>query len=90
MHYFSSSVSFFLVSSQQMDFHMPNLNGPDATKKIRRNGHEQCFIVGVTGTMFPEDTQAFLSSGANAVLPKPFKMEALNVLWDEHFQQHDH
>ena len=68
-----------------MDFQMPVMNGPDATQKIRESGCET-FIVGVTGNMFPEDTERFLTSGANAVLPKPFKMTALDSLWAEYFQ----
>lgn len=66
-----------------MDYEMPVLNGPDATARIRTKGFDT-FIVGVTGNMFPEDTEKFLTSGANAVLPKPFKMEALDSLWAEY------
>ena len=66
-----------------MDYEMPRMNGPEATKRIRQNGCN-ALIVGVTGNMFPEDTRTFLASGANDVLPKPFKMDALNSLWEEY------
>ena len=66
-----------------MDDQMPKLTGPQATKIIREKGCH-CFIIGVTGNTFPEDIERFMNSGANAVLPKPFKMDALDSLWMEH------
>jgi signal transduction histidine kinase/ActR/RegA family two-component response regulator len=65
-----------------MDYEMPVMNGPDSTEQIREGGCD-AFIVGVTGNMFPEDTEKFLRSGTNAVLPKPFKIDELDSLWDE-------
>ena len=70
-------------SPASMDSQMPNMCGPEAIERIRKNGSD-AFIIGVTGNMFPEDTQALLSSGANGVLPKPFKLDALESLWDEY------
>ena len=57
-----------------MDFEMPRMNGPEATRRIRELG---CFslIVGVTGNMLPEDVQFFRDNGADAVLPKPLNLE---------------
>jgi len=66
-----------------MDFEMPIMNGPTATEHIRSQKYDT-FIVGVTGNMFPEDVEQFLASGANAVLPKPFRMNALVALWDKY------
>jgi len=68
-----------------MDYEMPNMSGPDATQKIREDGCDS-FIIGVTGNLFPEDTQRFMISGANGVLAKPFKMGALESLWAEYNQ----
>lgn len=34
--------------------------------------------------MLPEDVEHFVSSGANAVLPKPFRIADLEDLWAEH------
>ena len=59
------------------------MNGPDAAKEIRDRGWKELFIVGVTGNLLPEDVQYFQSCGANAVLPKPVKMDELNYLWIE-------
>ena len=62
-----------------MDYEMPTMNGPTAASEIRKLGSD-VFIVGITGNMMAEDVEFFTSSGANAVLPKPFKMTALEDL----------
>ena len=42
------------------------------------------FVAGVTGNLLPEDVAHFKKCGANAVLPKPFKMASLEELWVEY------
>jgi CheY-like chemotaxis protein len=59
-----------------MDFEMPNLNGPDATRKLRELGCS-CLIVGVTGNVLPEDVAIFINSGADAVMSKPLQTHRL-------------
>ena len=59
-----------------MDFVMPNMDGPTATREIRALGYSG-IIIGVTGNALAEDVDLFLSSGANKVLPKPVQMEDL-------------
>jgi len=66
-----------------MDYEMPNMDGPTACQKIRSLGCSS-FIVGVTGTLMPEDVAHFKDCGANAVLPKPFQMASLDQLWMEY------
>ena len=66
-----------------LDYEMPVMNGPTAAKEIRRAGSD-VFIVAVTGNMLQEDIDYFYKCGANAVLPKPFQMSALEELWMEH------
>mmetsp|Transcript_36093 Transcript_36093/g.87258 ORF Transcript_36093/g.87258 Transcript_36093/m.87258 type:complete len:134 (+) Transcript_36093:903-1304(+) len=56
----------------------------ETAKIIRERGHDETFIVGVTGNILPEDVKYFLSCGANSVLPKPFTMRALERLWIKH------
>ncbi|CAB9501876.1 sensor kinase/phosphatase LuxQ (Partial), partial [Seminavis robusta] len=69
-----------------MDFEMPRLNGPDATRRIRElEGCQDIFIVGVTGNVLAEDVAHFLDSGADHVLPKPVKFPALEALWKDKF-----
>lgn len=62
-----------------LDYEMPILNGPLAAMEIRETGSD-VFIVGITGNMMAEDVEYFRSCGANAVLPKPFKMKSLEDL----------
>ena len=59
-----------------MDFVMPNMNGPDATRAIRQLGYKGP-IIGVTGNSVAADKQHFIDSGATVVLIKPFKITML-------------
>jgi len=63
-----------------MDFEMPVLNGPGATRKLRELG---CTvpIVGISGNVLPADVQLFVEHGANAVLPKPLNFMELERIW---------
>ena len=54
-----------------MDFVMPNMDGPTATKAIRDIGYSG-YIFGVTGNALDSDISFFISHGANHVLTKPF------------------
>jgi signal transduction histidine kinase/CheY-like chemotaxis protein len=65
-----------------LDYEMPVMRGPEAAKELRRVGSD-VYIVGITGNMLPEDVAYFKSCGANAVLPKPFKIAELTSLWME-------
>jgi CheY-like chemotaxis protein len=56
-----------------MDFIMPNMDGPTATRAIRALGYEG-LIVGVTGNALDSDIQHFLLSGAVKVLTKPLQL----------------
>jgi len=66
-----------------LDFEMPVMNGPTACEHIRQLGCS-AFVVGITGNVLPEDVARFKDAGANAVLPKPFKLAALEQLWTEY------
>ena len=57
-----------------MDFVMPNMDGPTATKEIRSLGYTAP-IFGVTGNFLDSDVRHFKDSGANLVLAKPFDMK---------------
>ena len=60
-----------------MDFVMPNMDGPTATKQIRSFGYKAP-IFGVTGNTLDSDINYFLESGANQVLAKPFDISVFN------------
>jgi len=66
-----------------MDFEMPVMNGPTATKELRDLGL-QVLVIGVTGNVLPEDLRHFKDCGANAVLTKPLKIASLEHVLQEH------
>ena len=65
-----------------MDYEMPVMNGPDATKLVREMGYtpERLLIVGVTGNTLFKDIQFFKECGADEVLRKPADMTVLKDL----------
>jgi len=69
-----------------MDYEMPVLNGPDASKKLRDRGCN-AFIVGVTGNMLADDVAYFESMGCDRVMAKPVKIQVLKDLWAQYDEQ---
>jgi CheY-like chemotaxis protein len=69
-----------IVDAVLMDYEMPVLDGPDATKVLRDMGCK-CLIVGVTGNVLPADIDHFKSKGANTVLAKPLNIEAFESIF---------
>ena len=68
-----------------MDFEMPKMNGPDATRALR----DMCVtipVIGVTGNVLPADKEYFLNHGANAVLHKPLNINQLKEEIGRHNQ----
>ncbi|KAJ1438103.1 histidine kinase-like ATPase [Ochromonadaceae sp. CCMP2298] len=57
-----------------MDFEMPVMNGPTATKQLREMGCGS-YIVGVTGNVMQADIDVFMQAGADSVLAKPMRIE---------------
>ena len=53
-----------------MDFNMPKMDGPGATKQLRKLGYRGP-IIGVTGNVLDEDKRVFIEAGADKVLFKP-------------------
>jgi len=75
------AVQYVLNSNQKpdiilMDFVMPIMDGPTATKELRAFGYKG-IIIGVTGNALPRDVELFLNAGATCVLTKPFRLEEL-------------
>jgi signal transduction histidine kinase/CheY-like chemotaxis protein len=66
-----------------MDFIMPNMDGPTATKEIRDMGYKG-LIVGLTGNVLPEDKAFFKAKGADEVLTKPADMVQLTSILRKH------
>lgn len=63
-----------------MDVQMPNMNGYEATRAIRRLDHADAAsipIVAMTANAFTEDVQSALDAGMNAHVSKPIDMQLL-------------
>lgn len=60
-----------------VDAFMPVVDGLDATAMMRELGFKG-LIVGVTGSSLKDDVDAFMSYGADYVLPKPLDLTKLN------------
>jgi len=59
-----------------MDFMMPKMDGPTATRAIRGLGYTG-IIIGATGTSSPQDLETFTASGADLVMTKPLDIDLL-------------
>jgi signal transduction histidine kinase len=66
-----------------MDYEMPYMTGPEATRAIRKLGYKGT-IIGVTGNVLVEDVEYFKESGADEVLGKPISMDLLRGYWSVH------
>jgi CheY-like chemotaxis protein len=62
-----------------MDYEMPVMDGPTATKLLREAGCD-LLIIGVTGNLLPEDVNYFKKQGADAVLGKPLDVKLFEEL----------
>lgn len=62
-----------------MDIQMPDVNGYEATKKIRslNKWASKIPIIGMTGSSFKEDRISMVESGMNNLLPKPVQIDHL-------------
>jgi PAS domain S-box-containing protein len=71
-----------------MDLHMPEMNGLDATREIRRlvANEQQPVIIALTASTTTRDREACLASGMDDFLPKPVRSDDLHgrlLLWQE-------
>ncbi|KAJ1390473.1 hypothetical protein B484DRAFT_289374, partial [Ochromonadaceae sp. CCMP2298] len=62
-----------------MDFEMPVLNGPGATRLLRERGCS-CFIFGVSGNVLEPDRDFFIRCGADAVFAKPLNADNITKI----------
>ena len=65
-----------------MDFVMPVMDGPDATKAIRALGHTGP-IIGCTGNTLDMDLDRFKDSGCDRVIGKPFEPEKFHQFMND-------
>lgn len=68
-----------------MDIQMPIMDGLEALKQIKRdNLAPDTAIIALTANTFESDVQNYLEQGFDNVLPKPFKLEWLKEMLEQH------
>ncbi|MBL8215117.1 MAG: response regulator [Bryobacterales bacterium] len=83
----AASGSELLVAAAQsrfdivfMDLHMPDLDGLETTRALRRQetaGEAHAVVVAVTASVMEQDREACLAAGMDDFLPKPISLEML-------------
>ena len=66
-----------------LDIQMPDMDGYEATKRIRQSkhpDHASIMIIATTANAFADDVKATLASGMNAHLSKPVDLDTLCAL----------
>ena len=64
-----------------MDSHMPQIDGPEATRRLRRlPDFQDVPIIAISASAFSHDEEKSLAAGANAFLPKPIDYDRLLTL----------
>lgn len=67
-----------------MDYHMPKLNGAEATRAIRRveqvDSLTPSFIIGLTASAMPKEVALCLEAGMDRVMLKPINVTELVAL----------
>ena len=72
-----------------LDVNLPDMDGREACKIIRRNGYKGPVIM-LTGQTSDSDTILGLDSGANDYIAKPFRFGVLLARIRAHLRQHEH
>ena len=65
-----------------MDVRMPNLDGIEATRRLRAGGHAMP-IIALTADAVPQQRTECLAAGCNAYLPKPLDLGQLVTILDD-------
>ncbi|MCB0761187.1 MAG: response regulator [Flavobacteriales bacterium] len=73
-----------------MDVHMPDMDGVEATRKIRSMLHrdESPVIVGLSGVNDEDEVKKCLKSGMDDFITKPFDADDLATMLDNWFPKH--
>ncbi len=66
-----------------MDINMPEMDGREATRRIREQGHTDLPILAMTAYAMKEDREEFLRAGMDDYIPKPMKREMVYRMVDK-------
>jgi CheY-like chemotaxis protein len=68
-----------------MDIQMPELDGLEATRIIRRRDTKQPFIIAMTASVMAEDRAECLDAGMNYFISKPISIKDLISVLEKSF-----
>ncbi|MEL6345577.1 MAG: ATP-binding protein [Myxococcota bacterium] len=68
-----------------MDMHMPEVDGPTATARLRSQGYTLP-ILGLTASVTPDERRQCITAGMDHVLTKPIRKAALLIAIREHLK----
>jgi CheY-like chemotaxis protein len=74
-----------------LDEQMPGLTGVAVARRIREldaSRNQKTLLVAITGNNTDDDCRRLLAAGFDAVIGKPFRLEALTALVGDHTAQH--
>jgi CheY-like chemotaxis protein len=63
-----------------MDIQMPLMDGYEATKTLRKQGHKDLIICGLSANAMKQDHEKAIESGMNDYITKPLKHAVLQKL----------
>jgi len=89
----TATMALAMIRSEQpdiviMDVGLPDMDGRDAVKIMRKDGFK-CPVIMLTGQTSDADTVLGLESGANDYVSKPFRFAVLLARIRAHLRQHD-
>ncbi|MDR0497911.1 MAG: response regulator [Treponema sp.] len=87
---FNSNPSYGMIF---MDIHMPELNGYDATKKIRHLDNQRAKtipIIAMTADVFHEDVEKCMEAGMNGHIGKPLHIEDMLAMISKYCESSIH
>jgi signal transduction histidine kinase/CheY-like chemotaxis protein len=93
----AEALSMFAAASEKydmifMDIHMPEMDGYEATRRIRALDAPEAKtvpIIAMTANVFREDIEKCLESGMNDHIGKPFKIEEVLEKLRKYFRERD-
>lgn len=66
-----------------MDMQMPEMDGLEATRILRKQNHYPLNIVAISANAYADDKAQCLEAGMNDFLPKPFDVDQLNAMLEK-------
>ena len=68
-----------------MDMDMPEMNGVEAAREIRKVGYKEVPIIAMTASTREEDMQKCLNAGMNGFITKPISQIAILEVLEKFF-----